>query len=65
MTEFEKLLNDVVQGKGNLAPLRGWLDKNLSKPGAAHGALLASLDKAQATGLSEPVSAPFIPGRKS
>ena len=55
MTEFEKLLNDVVQGKGNLAPLRGWLDKNLAKPGADHAALLASLDKAQAAGLSEPV----------
>ncbi len=55
MTDFEKLLNDVVNGKGNLAPLRGWLDKNLSKPGCDHATLLASLDKAQASGLSEPV----------
>lgn len=55
MTDFEKLLNDVVQGKGNLAPLRAWLDKNLSKPGCDHATLLASLDKAQAAGLSEPV----------
>ena len=55
MTDFEKLLNDVVQGKGNLAPLRTWLDKNLAKPGCDPAALLASLDKAQAAGLSEPV----------
>ena len=55
MTEFEKLLNDILQGKGNLAPLRAWLDKNLKKTGADTGAMLASLDKAQASGLSEPV----------
>jgi serine/threonine protein kinase len=55
VTDFEKLLNDVVQGKGNLAPLRAWLDKALAKPGADHAALLATLDKAQADGLSEPV----------
>ena len=56
MTDFEKLLNDVLKGKGNLAPLRGWLDKNLSKPGCDHASLLASLEKAEATGLSEPVA---------
>jgi serine/threonine protein kinase len=56
VTEFEKLLNDVVKGKGNLAPLRGWLDKNLSKPGCDVTALSASLDKAEAAGLSEPVA---------
>jgi serine/threonine protein kinase len=55
VTEFEKLLNDVVQGKGNLAPLRAWLDKSLAKSGADYASLLASLDKAQAAGLSEPV----------
>lgn len=56
MTDFEKLLNDVLKGKGNLAPLRGWLDKNLSKPGCDHGELLTSLEKAQSAGLSEPVA---------
>lgn len=55
MTDFEKLLNDVLQGKGNLAPVRAWLDKTLTKPDCDHGALIASLDKAQASGLSEPV----------
>ncbi len=55
MTDFEKLLNDVMQGKGNLAPLRAWLDKSLKKPGCDTAALLASLDTAQASGLSEPV----------
>ena len=56
MTDFEKLLNDVVQGKGNLAPLRAWLDTNLVKPGTNHAALLKALDKAQEVGLSEPVA---------
>ncbi|MGE5624018.1 MAG: bifunctional serine/threonine-protein kinase/formylglycine-generating enzyme family protein [Bacillota bacterium] len=56
MTDFEKLLNDVLKGKGNLAPLRGWLDKNLSKPGCDHATLLASLEKAESAGLSEPVA---------
>jgi serine/threonine protein kinase len=55
VTDFEKLLNDVMQGKGNLAPLRAWLDKSLKQPDCDTGALLASLDKAQASGLSEPV----------
>jgi len=55
VTEFEKLLNDVLQGKGNLAPVRAWLDKTLTKPDCDHGALIASLDSAQASGLSEPV----------
>ena len=55
MTDFEKLLNDVIQGKGNLAPVRGWLDKNLSKPGCDHAALISTLDKALDVGLSEPV----------
>ena len=55
MTEFEKLLNDVINGKGNLAPVRAWLDKNLAKPGTDHAALMSMLDKALASGLSEPV----------
>ena len=55
MTDFEKLLNDVLQGKGNLAPVRAWLDKTLTKPDCDRAALVASLDKAQAAGLSEPV----------
>jgi serine/threonine protein kinase len=55
VTDFEKLLNDILQGKGNLAPLRAWLDKNLKKPGSDTGTMLASLDKAQIAGLSEPV----------
>ena len=55
MTDFEKLLNDVIQGKGNLAPVRGWLDKNLSKPDCDHAALISALDKALDAGLSEPV----------
>jgi serine/threonine protein kinase len=55
VTDFEKLLNDILQGKGNLAPLRAWLDKSLKKPGSDTGAMLASLDKAQTAGLSEPV----------
>ena len=56
MTDFEKLLNDVINGKGNLAPVRAWLDKNLSKPGCDHGELMGMLDKALAAGLSEPVA---------
>ena len=56
MTDFEKLLNDVMQGKGNLAPLRSWLDKNLAKKDCDHAVLIASLDKALASGLSEPVA---------
>ena len=56
MNDFEKLLNDVLKGKGNLAPLRGWLDKNLSKPGCDHSSLLDSLGKAESAGLSEPVA---------
>ncbi len=55
MTDFEKLLNDVINGKGNLAPVRTWLDKNLSKPDCDHAALLGMLDKALASGLSDPV----------
>lgn len=56
MTEFEKLLKDVVQGKGNLAPVRNWLDKNLSQPSCDRAALLKSLDKALESGLSDPVA---------
>ena len=56
MTEFEKLLKDVIQGKGNLSPVRAWLDKNLSRPDCDHAALVNSLDKALASGLSEPVA---------
>ncbi len=56
MTDFEKLLNDVIQGKGNLAPVRGWLDKNLSNPDCDHAELLRMLDKALEAGLSDPVA---------
>lgn len=55
MTDFEKLLNQVVQGKSNLAPVRAWLDKNLSKPECNHAALLTALQAAESNGLSEPV----------
>ncbi|HET7176677.1 MAG TPA: serine/threonine-protein kinase, partial [Gammaproteobacteria bacterium] len=56
MTDFEKLLKDVIQGKGNLAPVRNWLDKNLTQPGCDHAVLLKALDKALESGLSEPVA---------
>ena len=56
MTDFEKLLNDVIQGKGNLAPVRNWLDKNLPRPDCDHGVLLKALDKALESGLFEPVA---------
>ena len=55
MTDFEKLLNQVVQGKSNLAPVRAWLDQNLSKPGCNHATLLTALQAAESNGLSEPV----------
>ncbi|MGH8401324.1 MAG: protein kinase domain-containing protein [Gammaproteobacteria bacterium] len=55
MTEFEKLIDDVMQGNGNLAPIRAWLDKNLSSPGCDHEALLKIVEKAQQQGLSLPV----------
>lgn len=56
MTEFEKLLDDVMQGNGNLAPIRAWLDTNLSNPGCNHEALLDIVEKAQEQGLSLPVA---------
>ncbi|HET7650549.1 MAG TPA: protein kinase [Gammaproteobacteria bacterium] len=56
MTEFEKLLEDVMHGSSNLSPVRTWLDKNLSSPGCDHGALLEIVEKAQERGLSLPVA---------
>ena len=55
MTDFERLLNDVVRGKSNLAPVRTWLDKNLSLPGCNHAALITALESAANAGLSDPV----------
>ena len=56
MTDFEKLLDDVVQGKISLAPLRDWLEQALRQPGCDLGALSASIENAQRAGLSQPVA---------
>ncbi|HEX6550437.1 MAG TPA: protein kinase [Gammaproteobacteria bacterium] len=56
MTEFEKLLEEVIRGDSNLSPVRAWLDKNLSSPGCDHNALLKSVEKALEQGLSLPVA---------
>lgn len=56
MSEFEKLLDDVIRGNSNLAPVRSWLDKNLTNPDCNHQALLSMVEKAQEQGLSLPVA---------
>ncbi len=56
MTDFEKLLDDVVQGKNSLAPLRDWLEQALRQPDCDLDALCASIDNAQRAGLSQPVA---------
>ena len=56
MTEFEKLLDDVVQGKNALAPLRNWLELYLQQPDCNIQELLSALDRAQKSGLSQPVT---------
>jgi serine/threonine protein kinase len=56
VTEFEKLLDDVMHGNSNLAPIRAWLDKNLPSPDCDHEALLDIVEKAHERGLSLPVA---------
>ncbi|HVA55990.1 MAG TPA: protein kinase [Gammaproteobacteria bacterium] len=56
MTDFEKMLDDVVQGKSSLAPLRTWLDKKLKQRDCDPEALYAALDSAQKAGLAQPAA---------
>ena len=56
MTDFEKLLDDAVQGKSSLAPLRAWLENQLKQPNCDRAALYAALDHAQKNGLSQPAA---------
>jgi len=56
VTEFEKMLADVVQGKSSLAPLRAWLDKKLKQRDCDPEALYAALDSAQKAGLAQPAA---------
>lgn len=56
MTDFEKMLNDLVHGKSPLAPLRTWLDKKLKQPDCDPEALHAALDSAQVAGLTQPAA---------
>ena len=56
MTDFEKLLDDIVQGKSSLAPLRTWLRKQLQQPDCNPEALYAALDDAQKAGLAQPAA---------
>jgi serine/threonine protein kinase len=56
VTEFEKMLDDVVQGKISLAPLRTWLENKLHQPNCDAKELYAALDRAQAAGLTQPAA---------
>ncbi|HET7922518.1 MAG TPA: bifunctional serine/threonine-protein kinase/formylglycine-generating enzyme family protein [Gammaproteobacteria bacterium] len=56
MTEFKKLLDDVIKGNGNLAPIRTWLDRNLGNPDCDHAALLDIVEQAEQAGLALPVA---------
>ncbi|MGH8397170.1 MAG: protein kinase domain-containing protein [Gammaproteobacteria bacterium] len=56
MTDFENMLDDVVQGKNSLAPLRTWLEEHLKQPSCDLAALYAALEHAQQAGLSQPVA---------
>ncbi len=56
MTDFEKMLDDVVQGKSSLAPLRAWLDKKLKQRDCDPEGLYAALDNAQQAGLTQPAA---------
>ncbi|MGA9852789.1 MAG: protein kinase [Gammaproteobacteria bacterium] len=56
MTDFEKLLDDVAQGRSSLAPLRAWLEIQLKQPDCNLTIFYAALDHAQQAGLSQPVA---------
>ncbi len=56
MTDFENLLDDVVQGRNSLAPLRTWLEEHLKQPSCDLAALHAAIERAQQAGLSQPVA---------
>lgn len=56
MSEFEKLLDEVVQGRSSLAPVRAWLDERLQQHDCDRMALYGVLERAQHAGLSQPVA---------
>ncbi|MGB9430082.1 MAG: protein kinase [Gammaproteobacteria bacterium] len=56
MTDFEKLLDDVVQGRSSLAPLRTWLAEQLLQPDCDLAAFHAAIEHAQQAGLSQPLA---------
>jgi hypothetical protein len=56
VTDFEKLLNDVIEGRNSLAPLRSWLEVELNQPDCDPEILYTALEQAQKTGLAQPVA---------
>ena len=55
MREFDQLLDDLLQGKSSLAPLRAWLEEQLKQPDCDTAAFTAAIEHAQQAGLSQPL----------
>ena len=55
MSEFDRLLDDLLQGKSSLAPLRAWLEERLKQADCDTTPFLVAIDKAQQAGLSQPL----------
>jgi serine/threonine protein kinase len=53
--EFDQLLDDLLQGKSSLAPLRAWLEERLKQSDCDTTPFSAAIERAQQAGLSQPL----------
>lgn len=55
MSEFDRLLDDLLQGKSSLAPLRAWLEEQLKQSACDTSSFMDAIERAQQAGLSQPL----------